>query len=45
LFDLGPPQIETLERMGEKSAHKLHAAIEAAKNTHAAAFSVCPRHT
>jgi len=33
LFDLGPSQIETLERMGEKSAQKLHAAIDAAKST------------
>jgi DNA ligase (NAD+) len=33
LFDLGPSQIETLERMGEKSAQKLHAAIGAAKST------------
>jgi len=33
LFDLETSQIETLERMGEKSAQKLHAAIEAAKST------------
>jgi DNA ligase (NAD+) len=33
LFDLVPSQIETLERMGEKSAQKLCAAIEASKST------------
>jgi DNA ligase (NAD+) len=33
LFELDASQIETLERMGEKSAQKLHAAIDAAKNT------------
>jgi DNA ligase (NAD+) len=33
LFDLEPAQLESLERMGEKSAQKLHAAIEAAKTT------------
>jgi DNA ligase (NAD+) len=33
LFELEADQIETLERMGEKSAQKLHSAIEAAKRT------------
>jgi DNA ligase (NAD+) len=33
LFDLEAAQIETLERMGEKSAQKLYAAIAAAKST------------
>jgi DNA ligase (NAD+) len=33
LFDLEPARIEALERMAEKSAHKLHAAIAAAKHT------------
>jgi DNA ligase (NAD+) len=33
LFELKADQIETLERMGEKSAQKLHSAIEAAKST------------
>jgi DNA ligase (NAD+) len=33
LFDLEPAKLESLERMGEKSAGKLHAAIEAAKHT------------
>ncbi len=33
LFDLDASKLESLERMGEKSAHKLHAAIEAAKHT------------
>jgi DNA ligase (NAD+) len=33
LFELDPARLETLERMGEKSAHKLHAALGAAKRT------------
>ena len=33
LFELEPAQLETLDRMGEKSAQKLHAAIAAAKTT------------
>jgi DNA ligase (NAD+) len=33
LFDLEPAQLETLERMGEKSAHKIHAAVQAARRT------------
>jgi DNA ligase (NAD+) len=33
LFDLQAPQLETLERMGEKSAQKLQAAIDASKHT------------
>jgi DNA ligase (NAD+) len=33
LFDLHPKQLSALERMGEKSAQKLHGAIEAAKAT------------
>jgi DNA ligase (NAD+) len=33
LFELGTAQLETLDRMGEKSAQKLHAAIGAAKRT------------
>jgi len=33
LFDLEPAQLETLERMAEKSAQKLSAAIDAAKHT------------
>jgi DNA ligase (NAD+) len=33
LFDLRAPQLETLERMGEKSAQKLQAAIGASKQT------------
>jgi DNA ligase (NAD+) len=33
LFDLEPARLEALERMAEKSAHKLHAAIAAAKHT------------
>jgi DNA ligase (NAD+) len=33
LFDLEPVRLEALERMAEKSAHKLHAAIAAAKHT------------
>jgi DNA ligase (NAD+) len=33
LFSLQAPQLATLERMGEKSAQKLQAAIEAAKKT------------
>jgi DNA ligase (NAD+) len=33
LFDLEPARLEALERMAEKSAHKLHAAIAAAKRT------------
>ena len=33
LFDLPAAQLATLERLGEKSAHKLHAAIAAAKHT------------
>jgi DNA ligase (NAD+) len=38
LFDLDAERLETLERMGEKSAVKLHAAIEAAKRTTLARF-------
>jgi DNA ligase (NAD+) len=33
LFELEPPQLATLDRMAEKSAQKLHAAIAAAKHT------------
>jgi DNA ligase (NAD+) len=33
LFSLEPDQLETLERMGEKSAQKLRSAIEASKHT------------
>jgi DNA ligase (NAD+) len=33
LFDLQPAQLATLDRMAEKSAHKLHAAIAAARHT------------
>lgn len=33
LFELEPAQLETLERMGEKSALKIHAAVQAAKHT------------
>jgi DNA ligase (NAD+) len=33
LFELDPAQLETLERMGEKSAQKIHAAVQAAKHT------------
>ena len=33
LFELEPGQLETLERMGEKSAQKIHAAVQAAKHT------------
>ena len=33
LFELEPAQLETLERMAEKSAQKVHAAILAAKRT------------
>ena len=33
LFELEPGQLETLERMGEKSAQKIHAAMQAAKHT------------
>jgi DNA ligase (NAD+) len=33
LFDLQEAQLATLERMGEKSAQKLHSGIEAAKKT------------
>jgi DNA ligase (NAD+) len=33
LFDLEPARLESLERMAEKSAGKLHAAITAAKHT------------
>ncbi len=33
LFELEPAQLETLERMGEKSALKIHAAVQAAKRT------------
>jgi DNA ligase (NAD+) len=33
LFDLQAPQLETLERMGGKSAQKLQAAIDASKHT------------
>jgi DNA ligase (NAD+) len=33
LFDLQAPQLATLERMGEKSAQKLQAAIDASKHT------------
>lgn len=38
LFALQTAQLATLERMGEKSAQKLHAAIEAAKRTTLARF-------
>jgi DNA ligase (NAD+) len=38
LFALQAAQLATLERMGEKSAQKLHAAIEAAKRTTLARF-------
>ena len=40
-----PPSSQTSERMGEKSAQKLHAAIGAAKTHDAAAIPLCPRHT
>jgi DNA ligase (NAD+) len=33
LFELDPAQLETLERMGEKSAQKIHTAVQAAKRT------------
>jgi DNA ligase (NAD+) len=33
LFELESAQLETLERMGEKSAQKIHAAVQAAKRT------------
>jgi DNA ligase (NAD+) len=33
LFELEPAQLESLERMAEKSAQKVHAAIQAAKRT------------
>ena len=33
LFELEPGQLESLERMGEKSALKIHAAVQAAKHT------------
>jgi DNA ligase (NAD+) len=33
LFDLDAAQLETLERMGEKSAQKIHTAVQAAKRT------------
>ena len=33
LFDLEAAQLETLERMGEKSAQKIHAAVQSAKRT------------
>jgi DNA ligase (NAD+) len=33
LFELEAAQLETLERMGEKSAQKIHAAVQAAKRT------------
>jgi DNA ligase (NAD+) len=33
LFGLETAQLETLERMGEKSAQKIHAAVQAAKRT------------
>ncbi len=33
VFGLEPQQLEALDRMGEKSAHKLHAAIQAARHT------------
>jgi DNA ligase (NAD+) len=33
LFELEPAQLETLERMGEKSAQKIHTAVQAAKRT------------
>ena len=33
LFELETAQLETLERMGEKSAQKIHAAVQAAKRT------------
>ncbi len=33
LFELEPGQLETLERMGERSAQKIHAAVQAAKHT------------
>jgi DNA ligase (NAD+) len=38
LFELDVEKLETLERMGEKSAAKLHAAIAAAKRTTLARF-------
>jgi DNA ligase (NAD+) len=38
LFFLEPDRLATLERMGEKSANKLHAAIQAAKHTTLARF-------
>jgi DNA ligase (NAD+) len=38
LFFLQQPQLATLERMGDKSAQKLHSAIEAAKHTTLARF-------
>jgi DNA ligase (NAD+) len=33
LFELETAQLETLERMGEKSAQKIHAAVQSAKRT------------
>lgn len=33
LFELESAQLETLERMGEKSAQKIHSAVQAAKRT------------
>ena len=33
LFELEPSQLETLERMGEKSAQKIHTAVQAARRT------------
>ncbi len=33
LFDLGPEALESLERMGEKSAANVHAALQAARRT------------
>lgn len=33
LFELDAAQLESLERMGEKSAQKIHAAVQAAKQT------------
>jgi DNA ligase (NAD+) len=38
LFELEPAQLETLERMAEKSAQKVHAAVLAAKRTTLARF-------
>ncbi len=38
LFALQPPQLATLDRMGDKSAQKLHSAIAAAKRTTLARF-------